>query len=127
MAQAAPASATSTIGHALAALLGVNSLVDGVLALLHDMTGVLVATTWIVGALLVVLSWFSWHDRSRAAWSFIVSICSVFAVITLFGAPKMLHLGMPLVGVVIVPPLYITVVALLGTSGDVQVAGASKK
>jgi len=126
MAQAPP-SATSTIGHALAVLLGVNSLVDGTLALVHGMGGVLIATTWIVGALLVMLSWFSWHGRSRAAWSFVISICSVFAVITLFGAPKMLHLGLPLVGVVLVPPLYITVVALLATSGDVQPAGTSSK
>ena len=126
MAQA-PASPTSTIGHALAVLLGVNSIVDGTLAFMHGMTGVLVAATWVVGALLLVLSWFSWHDHSRAAWSFVIAICGVFAVITIFGAPKMLHLGLPMPLVVIVPPLYITVVALLATSGDAQIAGTSSK
>ena len=113
---APPRSPTSQVGHVLAVVLGLNSIVDGVLAAMHGMPHVLVATISLVGLLLPVLAVMSYVQHSRAAWSFLISICGVFAIITVFGAPKVAHLGLPLPLVAIVPLLYITTVVLLALS-----------
>jgi hypothetical protein len=122
-----PASPPSQIGHVLAVLLGLQSIVDGVLAATHGMPKVLVAAVTLVGVLLPVLAALSYVQRSRAAWSFMISICGVFAIVTVFGAPKVAHLGMPLVFVALVPLLYITTVVLLSMSASDYVGAVRSK
>lgn len=73
--------------HVLAALLGLCNLVAGGAALWHGLSGALTATLLISGVLMPVLAWFSYHGV-RGAWTFLVTMCGVFAVATLFGAPK---------------------------------------
>lgn len=75
------------IGHLLAGALGIGNLVFGFLALTHHQPGALIATLLITGVVIPVLAYFSYR-RSRAAWAFLVALCTVFAAISVFGAPK---------------------------------------
>jgi hypothetical protein len=75
------------VGHILAGVLGAFNFVAGIVALLHGLSGALIATLLITGALMPVLAWFSYH-RARGAWSVLVALCGVLAVVGLFGAPK---------------------------------------
>jgi hypothetical protein len=91
------------------------------------MPGVLTAATLILGVLLVALSWLSSQQHARAAWAYLISINAVLAIITMFAAPKMMHLGLPPALVVIVPPLYLTAMTLLAISGDDYSPGVNSK
>ena len=75
------------VGHLIPVLLGVGHLVGAVAAITHDAPGVVGMTLLVSGILMPVLAWFSFH-RSRPAWAFLVTICGVFAVVEVFGAPK---------------------------------------
>ncbi|HEY6174530.1 MAG TPA: hypothetical protein VIX73_08815 [Kofleriaceae bacterium] len=79
------------VSHGLAALLGLFNLVAGWFALRTLLPGpargALVATLVITGALMPALAVLSYR-RSRPAWAFLVALCGVFAVVGLFGAPK---------------------------------------
>jgi hypothetical protein len=76
------------VGHALPVLLGAVHLVAGIAAFAHSLPGALTATLLVSGVLMPVLAWHSYR-RSRAAWAFLVSMCAVFAVVEMFGSPKM--------------------------------------
>ena len=85
-------------GHVMAAVIGAASFVAGITALAKSLPGVMGVTLIIVGALLPVLSHFSWRF-SRPAWSLMISTLCVFAAVTFFGAPKIaavLHTGLTL-------------------------------
>lgn len=75
------------VGHGLAALLGLFNVVAGIVALMHGLSGALIATLLVSGALMPVLAWYSYH-RARGAWSVLVAICGVLSIVGLFGAPK---------------------------------------
>ncbi|HEY0194835.1 MAG TPA: hypothetical protein VGC42_27170 [Kofleriaceae bacterium] len=77
------------IGHLLALGLGALHLVFGVYAATSSSaTAALWMSLFITGVLLPVLAHFSYRQRSRPAWAFLISICGVFAVVEFFGAPK---------------------------------------
>src|SRR6476469_519804 len=73
------------VGHGLGFLLAVASLVGGIGALAGSMPPVLGITMLIVGALTGLLAFHSLRG-SRVAWSFLTSIMTVMAIVTLFGA-----------------------------------------
>lgn len=75
------------VGHLLPVLLAVGYLVGAVAGFTHNAPGVVGMTLLISGVLVPVLAWHSFH-RSRPAWAFLVALCGVFAVVGLFGAPK---------------------------------------
>lgn len=106
--------APRALGHGLACLLGVASIVAGCGAIAHDMPPVMGATLLIVGVLMPVLAWRSLL-HSRAAWSFLIALTAVFGGVDFFGAPKVRALlGIGLWTALIVPGLQIvTVVALV--------------
>jgi hypothetical protein len=94
-------------GHVLAGALGLMKLVGGFVALTHNLPGVLIATLLVFGALTVVLAWLS-SQGSRAAWGFLGAICGVFAVVSVFGAPRLRGiLGVSLWTLIVVPGLYV--------------------
>jgi hypothetical protein len=83
LASAAP----RTVGHGIALVMGLVSLVASIAAFAHGMTPVLPMTLLIIGGLLPMLAMFS-MKTSRAAWSFLTALCGVYATVLLFGAPK---------------------------------------
>ncbi|HEX8111035.1 MAG TPA: hypothetical protein VF516_25065 [Kofleriaceae bacterium] len=99
--------------HVLAALLGVANLVFGFFAFTHHLPGALTATLLVSGLLVPTLAHFSYR-RSRAAWAFLVALCGVFAVVSLFGAPKISHaLDVRLGMTMILPALYVVACVML--------------
>ncbi len=102
------------IGHGLAATLGITLFGLGFAAMKHGMTPVLCATLLILGMLLPVLAYYAWFG-SRAAWSFLISICAVVGLCLFFGAPKVRgQLGIGLWTAMIFPGLFvIATVALI--------------
>lgn len=84
------------VGHAIGFLLGVASVVGGIGGFIGHLPPVLGITMLIVGAITGILAFHSLRG-SRVAWSFLVSLLTAMAVITLFGAPKvrnLLHIGL---------------------------------
>src|SRR3954469_6985409 len=105
--------ARRTVGHVLAAVLGVANLVLGVLAFSHAQPGALTATLLVTGIVVPTLAHFSFR-RSRAAWAFLVALCGVLAVVGLFGAPKVSRaLEVSLWTTMIFPGLYVVACATL--------------
>jgi hypothetical protein len=103
----------SLIGHVLAAMIALASLVGGIAALAKGMPPVMGLTMLVVGGALVPLVWKSLH-RSRAAWSFLVAIVTVLGIVTLFGAPKIRTvLGIDLGFAMIIPVIMIGCVVAL--------------
>lgn len=99
--------ARRVIGHALAALLGMANLVFGCFAAIHGQPGALTATLLVSGLVVPTLAHFSYR-RSRAAWAFLTALCGVFAVVGLFGAPKIRGvLDVSLWTTMIFPGLYV--------------------
>ena len=95
------------IGHGLAAVLGLTSIVAGFAALAHGMPGVMGVTLLVAGALMPILAWYSLH-LSRGAWSFLIAVFAVFGTVTFFGAPKVRGLlGIGLWTALIVPGLLV--------------------
>ena len=112
-------SGARAVGHSLAFLVGVASLIGGIAGLASRLPKTMGATLLVLGLLLPLLAWFS-LQKSRAAWAFAVAVLAVFAVVTFFGAPKIAHvLGVPL-GLAAVIPVVMTVavVALSQARGD---------
>ena len=104
--------------HALAIVLGASNLVGGVASLVTGLPMVLGITQLIAGALMPVLAWFSYRQR-RAPWAFLVGMCGVFAVVDMFGAPKIgTVLAINLWTTMIIPGLYaVACVALIQLRG----------
>jgi hypothetical protein len=104
--------------HLLAAVLGLCNIVAGVGSLLTGLPVVLGIVQLIAGALMPVLAWFSYR-RVRAPWAFLVAMCGVFAVVDMFGAPKIGHvLAINLWTTMIIPGLYaVACVALIQLRG----------
>jgi hypothetical protein len=75
------------IGHGLAGVAGVASLIASISAFQAGMPNALSVALLVLAGLFPVLVWRSLL-HSRAAWSFLVSLCWVLAVVLLFGAPK---------------------------------------
>jgi hypothetical protein len=75
------------VGHLIPVLLGVGHLVGAVAALAYNAPGVVGMTLLVSGILMPVLAWYSFR-QSRPAWAFLVAMCGVFAVVEVFGAPK---------------------------------------
>lgn len=107
------------IGHGLALVMAVASVVGGIVALSKGLPPVMGITMLVIGGLLPVLTWKSLH-HSRAAWSFLIAIVAVFAAVCFFGAPKIRHLmGIGLWHAMIVPGLQIvSVIALSMLRGE---------
>lgn len=101
------------IGHGLAFLVGFASLAGGIAAFAKGLPPVMAVTMLITGVMLPVLVYRSLM-HSRAAWSFLIGIMSVFACVYFFGAPKIRHLlGLGLWHVMIIPGLQIVCVMAL--------------
>lgn len=88
-------------GHGIAAALGVLSLVASFYSWKNGLQPTLGVALVVSGVLLPALAWLS-LNRSRAAWAFLISLCAVLAIMTLFGAPKVrtlvgVHIGVPLI------------------------------
>jgi hypothetical protein len=76
------------VGHAIAALVGLGSLIAAFIAFAKDLPTVLPMTLLVLGAGMPILAWLSFDQRSRPAWSFLLATCLVYATCTFFGAPK---------------------------------------
>jgi hypothetical protein len=113
------------VGHTVAALLGLASLVAGVASFSRGFPGVLSWTLIVLGLVLPTLSVLSWR-RVRAAWAFAISTCGVFGIVTLFGAPKVRGvLELSLWHTLIIPGLFfIALVSLAMVHGDYRDQGA---
>ena len=93
------------IGHGIAGLAGLGSLYAAYGAFSHEMPGVLTAALVVLGVAFPLLVWRS-LARSRAAWAALTSLCSVYATVLLFGAPKVRGiLGVGLWTALIIPGL----------------------
>jgi hypothetical protein len=100
--------------HVLPAVLGAASIFAGIASIATGMPGTLAVVQLVSGALMPTLAWFSFRGR-RAPWAFLVAICGVFAVVALFGAPRIGHaLSINLWTTMIIPGLYaVATVALI--------------
>jgi hypothetical protein len=84
----AASSSPRIIGHVIAVVLGLASISAAFAAYGRGITPVLPTTLLLIGVLLPMLAFFSFQQRSRAAWSFLTSLCGVYGTVLLFGAPK---------------------------------------
>lgn len=75
------------VGHGIAGAASIASLFGAYGAWSHDMPAVLTVALVLLGGLFPALVWRSLLG-SRAAWSFLISLTSVYALVLLFGAPK---------------------------------------
>jgi hypothetical protein len=92
----AAAAAPRVVGHAIAMLMGLGSLLAGCIAAMRGMPGALIGAELVLGGLMPYLAFRSWNG-SRAAWSFLIAMCSVYAVVLFFGAPtvhRVLDIGL---------------------------------
>jgi hypothetical protein len=108
------------VGHGIAAVAGVASLLGAIGAIARDMPTVLPVTMLILGGTLPALAYYSMQLRVRAAWSFLVALCGVFSGVLLFGAPKVRGvLGLSLWTALIIPGLLaVATIALSRVSAD---------
>lgn len=98
--------APRAIGHAIPTAAGLAALIAAYLAWGAGLQGTLAVSLVIVGVLMPVLAYLSWWQRSRAAWSFLIALCGVLALILLFGAPKVRGLvGVGLWSAMVIPGL----------------------
>jgi hypothetical protein len=101
------------VGHLIPVVLAAGYLVAAVAGFTHNAPAVVGMTLMVAGVLMPVLAWHSFH-RSRPAWAFLVAICAVFAVVELFGAPKVRGaLDLSLWLTMILPGLNVVAVAAL--------------
>jgi hypothetical protein len=101
------------VGHLLCVLLGAMSLVSSVEAIARGMPVVLCTTLLVAGVLFPILAYASWRG-SRVAWSYLISMATVFGLVTFFGAPKVrAQLGTSLWYALIVPGLFFVTVTSL--------------
>jgi len=91
----------------------------GFAALAEGMSFALITTLLIAGVLMPIMAWQSYRG-SRTSWAFLVAMCGVFAVVAMFGTPKirgLFHVG--LWTTMLIPGLFaITAVALGRLSED---------
>ena len=93
-------------GHVVPALFGVLAIVAAFYAWKTGIQVTLGVSLVIAGGLLPWIAWMSLAG-SRAAWSFLISLCIVFGIMTLFGAPKIRDLvGIPLGVALVIPGLF---------------------
>lgn len=120
--------ARHAIGHLLAAVLGAVNLVFGVVAFTHSQPSALTATLLVSGCVVPALAYLSYR-RSRAAWAFLAALCGVFAVVGLFGAPKISRaLDLSLWTTMIFPGLYVVACATLALlRGDYVEPAAARR
>lgn len=78
------------IGHGLAVVIGIASLIGGIAGLVSNLPVVMALTLVVSGVLLPVLA-LSSFKHSRSAWAFLISMLAVLATVTFFGAPKIRH------------------------------------
>jgi len=81
--------AAKWVGHIVAALFGVASIVAAIFAGRSGMPGALTVSLIVIGMLYPALAALSLLRQSRGAWAFLCAMCWVFAVVMLFGAPKL--------------------------------------
>lgn len=114
-------------GHLLAGALGIVNLVFGFLSLTHGQPGALIATLLVSGVVVPVLAYHSYR-RSRAAWAFLVALCGVFAIVGLFGAPRISRiLDASLWTMMIFPGLYVVACTTLTLLRDDYVEPAATR
>jgi hypothetical protein len=102
-------------GHSITAGMGVMSIIAAFGAWSAGIQPTLIVSLLIVGALLPILTWKSLH-KSRAAWSFLISLATVLGIMTLFGAPKIRDLvGVQMIVALLIPGLLLVCVFLLST------------
>jgi hypothetical protein len=106
-------------------VLGVASAIAGAASFWCGIPAVLSWTLIVLGLVRPKIAFLSWR-RVRAAWS-TVSICSVFGIVTLFGAPKVRgNLGISLWYAMIIPGTYfIATVSLAMVRADYRDQGAA--
>jgi len=103
--------ASKWVSHGLAAVAGIGSLIAAIFAFQKGMPSVLPVALLVLGALFPLLVWRS-LEHSRGAWSVLVAMCFVCALVLLFGAPKLrTNLGIGLWTALIIPGL-LTVAAI---------------
>ena len=110
--------AAGWIAHGITAALGVLGMIAAYFAERSGIQSTLTVALIVGGGLLIALSYLSAMTRSRAAWSFVVSLSIVLAIMTLFGAPKIrtlvgINLGLALV----IPALFLVAAVMLSTMG----------
>ena len=76
------------IAHGIAALAGLAALIASVAAFNKGITVVFPTTLAVLGVLFPVLVWKSVHERSRAAWSFLLALCAVLGLVLVLGSTK---------------------------------------
>ena len=107
--------AVGWIAHVIPAVLGIAALIAAFFAERAGIQSTLMVSLLVAGGLLVGLSYLSLM-RSRGAWSFVISLSIVLAIMTLFGAPKIrtlvgINLGLALV----IPALFLVAAVMLST------------
>lgn len=80
--------AAKWVGHVIAALFGIAAFVAAIFAGRAGMPLALTVSLVVIGLLYPTLSALSLFRQSRGAWAFLSSMCWVFAIVMLFGAPK---------------------------------------
>lgn len=76
------------IGHLIPAAFGFGALIAAFFSHRAGIQATLAVALVVCGGLLLALAYFSALARSRAAWSFLISLSIVLGIMTLFGAPK---------------------------------------
>jgi hypothetical protein len=110
MAKKPPAAAWSDLdslgwaGHGIPIALGALSLIASVFSWKNHIQPTLSVALVVAGLTLPALAWLSML-RSRAAWSFLISLCGVLGVMTLFGAPKVGRMVEINIGVALIIPV----------------------
>jgi hypothetical protein len=110
---------TRWVGHGLAALAGLGSLIGAYYSFTADKPGTLTAALFMLGIIMPLLAWRS-LERSRGAWAFLVAMCFVIGNVMTYGAPKLkTTIGISLWHAMIIPSLlYVAGVALAVLRAD---------
>lgn len=107
------------VAHTLAGVVGVTALVGAAAASAKSFHPVLPIALAILGALMLVLIYFSLASRSRAAWAFLVATCGVGGLVTLFGATKVRNsTDIPLFYALILPGILVVATVMLTMLAD---------
>jgi hypothetical protein len=100
-------------GHAIGVAMGIGSFIAGCIAASRGLPGALIGAEIVLGALMPFLAFRSWQG-SRAAWSFLIAMCGVYAIVLFFGAPTVHRvLGVGLWTSLILPGLNIVALVSL--------------
>lgn len=111
--------ATGYIGHIVPGVLGLLALFAAFEAQTHNIQITLVVSLIVTGLILVALAYLSMVQRSRGAWSFLISMSIVLGVMTLFGAPKIRTLlGIHMSIALVIPVAFGIAAGMLGGLGQ---------